>query len=362
MEGYYLDNTTLWLKQLTEAAGVSGFESRIKNLLLERLSGITEVTKDKLGSIIFKKRGSSDMPRIMLASHMDEIGFMVKHITKEGYLKFTTIGGWCEYVMPGQRVTVMASKGDVVGVISSKPPHVLTPEEQKEIVKKKDMYIDVGASDENEARQIFGIRPGDPIVPKSNFAVMGNEKYLMAKAWDDRIGCAVMDEVIRRLTLDNHPNTVFGVGTVQEEIGSRGAVTSANVIDPHLAFTVDVCVSGDTLGVTADYAVSHLGQGVVISIYDPSLIPYPKLRDFAIDIAEYEGIPYQLEFSERGGTDAGRIHMHGQGVPSLVISIPTRYIHSHNSIIHRDDYESAIRLLISIIKKLDYDKYEELIG
>lgn len=356
-----MDHTLEWLKQISETPGVSGFESPVKQLLIQRLSSSSEVLYDKLGSVIFKKDGSDKNLRIMIASHMDEIGFMVKFITKEGFLKFATLGGWWEQVMLGQRVTVQTAKGPIPGVIGSKPPHILTPEERKKMVPKKDMYIDIGANDDKEAKEVFGIRPGNAVVPYSSFTPMANEKYLLGKAWDNRIGCAIMADVIRGLGSEMHPNSVFGVGTVQEEVGLRGAKTSTAVIDPHIALAIDTCVSGDTPGVSNDQAASKLGKGVAISILDASLIPHTPLRDYVVDLAEQNHIPYQLEFTEGGGTDAGRIHLHNQGVPSLVISIPTRYIHSHNSIIHRDDYEAAVRLIITIAKKLDYAKYQELI-
>ncbi len=356
-----MDKAMEWLKQISEVSGVSGFERPVRQLLIDKLSNCSEITSDKLGSVIFKKQGSQQEPRIMIASHMDEIGFMVKFITKEGFLKFTTLGGWWEQVMLGQRVTVMTAKGNIPGVIGSKPPHILTPEERKKIVPKREMYIDVGASDEKEARDSFGIRPGDAVVPFSTFTVMANEKFLMGKAWDNRIGCAVMADVMQAMGNELHANTVYGVGTVQEEVGLRGAKTSAAVIDPHIAFAIDTCVAGDTPGVSNDQASSKLGKGVAISIYDSSLIPHTALRDYVISLAEQHHIPHQLEFTEGGGTDAGRIHLHAQGVPSLVLSIPTRYIHSHNSIIHRDDYEAAVRLLVTVAKNLDDTVYQGLI-
>lgn len=357
-----MDKTLERLKQICEAPGVPGFEGPVRKLLKERLGSFTEVTQDKLGSIIFSKIGSEQAPRIMLAGHMDEIGFMVKYITKQGYLKFTALGGWWEQVMLGQRVTILTAKGSIPGVIGSKPPHVLTPEERKKLVPKREMYIDVGAADEREAKEGFGIRPGDPVVPESAFTVMANEKFLMAKAWDNRVGCAIVADVLEALRSEMHPNAIYGVGTVQEEVGLRGAKTSAGVINPDIAFAIDTCVAGDTPGITSDQAASKLGKGVAIGIYDASHIPHTALRNFVINIAEENHIPHQLEFTEGGGTDAGRIHLHAQGVPSLVLSIPTRYIHSHNSIIHRDDYDAAVRLLITVIKKLDGNKYQELIS
>ena len=356
-----MDNTINWLKEISMAPGVSGFEQPVKELMIDKLCHITEVSYDKLGSVIFEKKGTGAEPRIMLASHMDEIGFMVKAITKEGYIKFTTLGGWWEQVMLGQRVTVLTSKGSIPGIVGSKPPHILTPEERKKVVPKREMFIDICAKDESEAKSRFGVRPGDPIVPYSQFTVMANDKFLMAKAWDNRVGCAIVAEVLEKLQNEMHANTVYGVGTVQEEVGLRGAQTSANVVNPDIAFAVDTCVAGDTPGVTEDKASSKLGKGVAIAIYDASMIPHTKLRNFVIDTAEKNNIPYQLEFTEGGGTDAGKIHIHSHGVPSLVISIPTRYIHSHNSIIHRDDYEAAIRLLVAVIKSLDENQYRELL-
>lgn len=355
-----MDKTLKWLKQIAEIPGVSGFEQRVKQLMVEKIKA-DDIIQDKLGSVIFTKQGRAQSPKIMLAGHMDEIGFMVKHITPEGFLKFTTIGGWWEQVMLGQRVTVLTAKGDIPGVIGSKPPHILTPEERKKVVPKKEMYIDIGAQDEKEAREVLGVRPGDAVVPYSEFTAMANPKFLMCKAWDNRIGCAIIADVLERLNKIEHPNTVYGVGTVQEEVGLRGAQTSANAINPDIAFAVDTCVAGDTPGVTADQATSKLGKGVAIAIYDASMIPHVALRDYVIDIAEQEKISYQLEFTEGGGTDAGKIHLHAVGVPSLVLSIPTRYIHSHNSIIHQDDYEAAVNLLLSVILRLNETKYKELI-
>lgn len=357
-----MDKTLVWLKKISEVPGVSGFEQRVKDVLLEKIGDYATVSYDKLGSIIFEKIGLHSGPKIMLASHMDEIGFMVKNITKEGFIKFVTLGGWWEQVMLGQRVTILAGKREIPGVIGSKPPHILTPEERKKIVQKREMFIDVGAADEEEVKVKLGIRPGDAIVPYSAFTIMANENLLMAKAWDNRIGCAVMAEVMEHLATALHSNVVYGVGTVQEEVGLRGAKTSASVVNPDIAFAIDTCVAGDTPGVSGDQASSKLGKGIGICIYDASMVPHTKLRDFVIEIAEQNKIPYQLQFTEGGGTDAGRIHLHSQGVPSLVLSIPTRYIHSHHSIIHRDDYHAAVALLLAIIKNLDANKYKELVN
>ena len=191
---------------------------------------------------------------------------------------------------------------------------------------------------------------------------MANPDLLVGKAWDDRVGCAIVTDVLQQLAKVKHPNTVCGVGTVQEEVGCRGAKTSADVIGPHVAFAVDTCIAGDTPGMSEDQASAKLGEGVAVCIYDASLIPHVKLRDFVLDTAKAEKIPFQLEFSEGGGTDGGRIHLHAQGVPSIVLSVPTRYIHSHHGIISRKDYQAAVQLLIALIRKLDAKKMQELLA
>ncbi|HIU64664.1 MAG TPA: M42 family metallopeptidase [Candidatus Avacidaminococcus intestinavium] len=349
-----------WLKRFSETCGVSGFESRIKTLLLERLDGQATVSYDKLGSVVFTAKGKAETPKVMLASHMDEIGFMVKHITKEGFLRFICLGGWWEQVMLGQRVIVHGKNGDLVGVIGSKPPHILTAEERSKVVQKKDMYIDIGAKDDEEARTL-GVFEGCPVTPYANFAAMGDGKTLLGKAWDNRIGCAVMADVMEEIATKKHPNTVYGVATVQEEVGLRGAQTSVNLLKPDIAFVIDTCVAGGTPGVADEIAPAKIGEGIAITIYDAGMIPNTALRDYAFATAKALDIPTQISVSEGGSTDGGRIHLHDAGVLTLTFSIPTRYIHSHQSIIHIDDYLNAVKLIVAMLEKLDSKKYEELL-
>ncbi len=350
-----------WLKRYSETNAVSGFEAPMKELMQERLEGKAEVSYDKLGSVVFTSAAAQEgAPKIMLASHMDEIGFMVKHITKEGFLKFVCLGGWWEQVMLSQRVTVHGSKGDLPGVIGSKPPHILTPEERTKVVQKRDMYIDIGARDEKEARKL-GVFEGCPATPYAEMVPMGDGKTLLGKAWDNRIGCAVMADVMDNISGKKHDNTVYGVATVQEEVGLRGAQTSVNLLKPDVAFVIDTCVAGGTPGVSDDVAPAKIGEGIAITIYDAGMIPNTALRDFAQKVAKDLKIPTQISISEGGATDGGRIHLHGDGVLTLTFSIPTRYIHSHQSVIHMDDYENAVALITAMIEKLDRKKYEELL-
>jgi endoglucanase len=235
---------------------------------------------------------------------------------------------------------IKTRRADVPGIIGSKPPH-------------HHMFIDVGASSESEARDVFGVRPGDPVIPVSPFVPLANPRLLLAKAWDCRVGCALFIDAIRALHSRPHPNTLYGVGTVQEEIGLRGATTSVDLVDPDVGFALEVGIAGDMPGVKETEVQEKLGRGPVIFIYDASMIPHLKLRDFAVDVAQRESIPFQFEALPGGGTDAGRIHVHKAGVPSLVLGVPCGYIHSHAGIISLDDYENTLKFLLAMIGRLD---------
>ncbi|RXT04748.1 M42 family metallopeptidase [Ammoniphilus sp. CFH 90114] len=354
------DKTLEMFKELTETPGAPGHEGPVREVMKKYIAPYAdEVYTDNLGSLIAKRTGNVEGPKVMVAGHLDEVAFMITMITDKGFLRFQPLGGWWEQVMLAQRVTILTRKGPIEGVIGSTPPHILSPEARRKPVDKKNMFIDIGASSREEAED-FGVRPGDTVVPICPFTVMKNEKLMMAKAWDNRIGCAIAIEVLRRLKEEEHPNVVFGVGTVQEEVGLRGAQTSVHAVGPDIAFAVDVGIAGDTPGIKKEDAQSRLGGGPQLLLFDASMIPHRGLRDFVIDTADELGIPYQFDTVAGGGTDAGRLHLHNKGVPSMVVSIATRYIHSHAAILHRDDFENAVKLLVEVIKRLDQAKLEEI--
>ncbi|MYL50315.1 M20/M25/M40 family metallo-hydrolase [Halobacillus litoralis] len=354
------DETLQMLKDLTDAKGVPGNEREARDVMKQYIAPYAdEVFTDNLGSLIAKKVGNKKGPSVMVAGHLDEVGFMVTRIDDNGYIYFQTVGGWWSQVMLAQRVTIMTRNGDLTGVIGSKPPHILPPEQRKKAVDIKDMFIDIGASSREEAME-FGVKPGDSVVPYFEFTQMKNEKMLLAKAWDNRIGCAIAIEVLKQLKGEKHPNIVYGVGTVQEEVGLRGARTSANVINPDIAFGVDVGIAGDTPGVSDKDASSKMGEGPQIILYDASMISHKGLRDFVTDTADAKEIPYQFDSLAGGGTDSGAIHLSHDGVPALSITIATRYIHSHAAMLHRDDFENAVRLIVEVIKGIDADKVQEI--
>lgn len=354
------------LKLLSEAFGPSGFEREVVHLVKKQIEGYVDgFMSDKLGSLVFFSRGSSERPRILLAGHVDEVGFIVSSIDKDtGYIAFNPLGGWFDQVLLSQRVVVRSRKGVYMGVIASKPPHLLTPEEANQVVKKENMYIDVGATSGREVEEM-GIRIGDPIVPWSPFVLLRDNKVALGKAFDDRVGVAIAMESIRRLreSDEKHPNALYGAATVQEEVGLRGATTVPHLIEPDLALILEVDIAGDVPGIKPREAPTKMGKGPSIVTFDASMIPNQALKEFVIDVAESCKIPYQLSAIAKGGTDAGRIHIHKVGCPSIVISVPTRHIHSHTSVLSIEDLENAIKLTVETVKRLDQravDRFTEL--
>lgn len=355
-----LDETLTMLKDLTDAKGIPGNEREPREVMKKYIEPYAdEITTDGLGSLIAKKTGKEGGPKVMVAGHLDEVGFMITQIDDKGFLRFQPVGGWWSQVMLAQRVTIVTSKGDVTGVIGSKPPHILSPEARKKPVDIKDMFIDIGASSREEANE-WGVRPGDMVVPYFEFTVMNNEKMLLAKAWDNRIGCAIAIDVLKQLKNEKHENVVYSVGNVQEEVGLRGAKTSAFTVKPDIGFAVDVGIAGDTPGITEKEAMSKMGKGPQILLYDASMVSHKGLRDFVTGVADELNIPYQFDLVPGGGTDAGSIHLAHEGVPSLAIGIATRYIHSHAAMLNRDDYENAVKLIVEVTKRLDEETVNKI--
>ncbi len=364
------DESKKLLERLCNSFGPSGFEREPIKLTRDYIEPYCdEIHFDKLGSLLFTKKGSSDKPVILLPGHIDEIGFVISGINDKGFLTFNTVGGWFDQVLLGQRVLVRTKAGEIQGVLAAKPPHLLHPDERSKIIEKSQMFIDIGCSNKKEA-EAMGIRIGDPVVPFSTFSTFqktafeikngkeeakGTVELAMGKAFDDRVGVFIATEVIRRLNEDqiDHPNTVIGAATIQEEVGARGARTTAWLAEPDVCITLEVDVAGDVPGVEPQQAQAVLGKGPAILMYDASMIPNQPLKEFVIEIAEKHNIPYQLSSIARGGTDAGAIHVTRIGCPSIVFGVPTRHIHSHVGLVCLDDIDSCILLVLETIKQLD---------
>jgi putative aminopeptidase FrvX len=349
------------LEKLSQLDGVPGCEQDVRAFIRERLEGVGEFETDNLGSLVCKKVGKSESPRIILPAHMDEIGFMVKDITDQGYLKFTALGGWLDQTMLGHVVSVKTRKGAHVGVIGCIPPHLMPRDERDKLIKRAKMFIDVGAPDKKYATEQMGIRIGDAIVPSEPFRVIGDGKHLLSKAWDNRIGCAVLIDVMQALRKTTHPNTVYGVGTTQEEVGTRGAETAADVVNPDFCIVLDVGLATDMPGIEGEVKV-EFGKGPIIYVMDAGTIGHRRFNDFVFDLADKKKMPYQLSVMEGGATDARSIGLHGRGVPSLLLGFPARYIHSHAGLVHTDDYDASVKLVLEIVKALSPEAAADLMA
>jgi putative aminopeptidase FrvX len=337
------------LEKLSNACGVAGREEEVRSLMKRFLKPyVDEVKEDKLGNIIGIRKGKKNAPKVMLAGHMDEIGLLVKTISKEGFLQFAKIGGIDDRILLAQNVIVYTDKGPLRGIIGSKPPHIQKEDERKKIFAYDELFIDIGAETVEEAKKM-GVKIGDPIEFDVRFAKIG-KGIVIGKAFDDRVGCAVVVEAMKRL--EKTECTVYAVGTVQEEVGCRGATTSAFGIYPDVGIALDVTIAGDVPGVKEVEAPIKMRKGPSLTVADYGLITHPKVLRLLIDAAEENKIPYQLEAGLPGGTDASRISLTREGVPSGTISIPTRYIHSPASLLSLDDTEKTTKLTVAAVEKM----------
>jgi len=335
------------LEKLSNACGVAGREEEVRGLMKELLKpNVDEIREDKLGNVIGVKKGKKDAPTVMLAAHMDEIGLMVKNITKEGFIQFAKIGGIDDRILVTQKVLVHTDKGPITGIIGSKPPHILKEEEKKKVIEADALFIDVGAKNKQDAQKM-GVRVGDAVSFDIKFTRVGKDS-VVGKAFDDRVGCAALIEIMRKLPKVDC--TVYAVGTIQEEVGLRGATIAAFQLYPDVGIALDVTVAGDVPGVKEVEAPAKIRAGPALTVADAGLITHPKVLRLFIDSAEENKIPYQLETGLGGTTDAAKIALTKEGVPSGVISIPTRYIHSPASLLSLKDVENAVKLAVATIK------------
>ncbi len=353
-----------------DAFGPSGFERDVAVLVKEYIEPFAdEILQDRTGSVIFKKGNKG--PKVMIAGHIDEIGFIVSGISEDGFLTFNQLGGWWDQVLLSQRVVIKVRDGTKIkGIICSKPPHILSPDERSKVVTKDNMFIDVGCKTKKGV-EALGIKLGDPIIPDAKFELIKRKQFkkenetgkyvdkevtlAVGKAFDDRLGAFIISEIFRKIKEEKIelPNQVFGVASVQEEVGLRGAQTSAHLIQPDVGFAIEVDISGDVPGVDKTKNPSSMSNGPSILVADGSMLPNPNLKHFVMDVAKDIGLDVQLSILFGGGTDAGVMHKTGSGCPSLVLGVPTRHIHSHYGILDIEDLEKCADLLLEILKRLD---------
>jgi len=336
------------LRKLSNAHGVSGSEGSVYSVIKKELKGyVDEIHEDPMGNLIAIKKGNRF--KVMLAAHMDEIGLMVKYIDEKGFIRFIALGGWYGPTLYNQRVILHAADGPVFGVIGGKPPHMMDEEERKKGVKIDDMFIDVGATNREEIEHL-GIDVGTPITIDREFRELANSR-VTGKAFDNRAGVAML---IKTLQTVKSPLTIYGVFTVQEEVGLKGARASAYTIEPDVAIATDVTIPGDHPGIEMKDAAIEMGKGPVITIVDSSgrgLIADRRVVKWLKDAADAHGITVQMEVGTGGTTDATAIHLTKGGIPSTTISPPTRYIHSPVEVLDMKDIEAGVELLVAALKK-----------
>lgn len=345
------------LKELTEAHSVPGHEDEVRAIFVDELGESGELSADGNGSVFCDCGGEG--PRVLVAGHMDEVGFMVHSITPDGFLRFVPLGGWWTHSLLSQRVEVRTRSGDkIIGVVASTPPHFLSPAQRQQVLPIEELFIDVGASSGDELVNDFGISLGDPVAPVSAFTPMSKEDCYLAKAFDNRVGMA--GAIQTGLVAGDTGNRLILGGTVQEEVGLRGSKSAANFIKPDAVVVLEGPPADDTPGFPRAECQGEIGGGVQIRMFDSSAIGNPRFAEFAIETAKREGIPHQVTVRRSGGTDAGSFHLANEGIPCVVLGVPARYIHSHNAIINLNDHLHMVELATALARQLDEKAVREL--
>ena len=333
------------LNKLSEARGVSGNEVEVRRIIRrEAKKHADEITMDALGNLIAVRHGTSDLPRLMVAAHMDEVGLMVSSIEKNGLLRFRKVGGIDDRVLPS--ATVRVGKDGVPGVIGAKPVHVQKPGERKKIITFDNMFIDIGAESKEQAEK--SVELGDYATFDTQFSKMGDDR-VKGKAFDDRAGCAQLLDLLAA----DHQVPLYAAFTVQEEIGLRGARVAAYRIDPDLALVLEGTTCADVPGAVEHGYSTTLGEGPALGLMDRTSIAHPGMLRELIRLAGEEDIPYQFRRSLAGGNDAGPIHLTRSGVPAATVSTPCRYIHSPVSMMKQSDYDDGLRLLKAFLHSIE---------
>lgn len=335
--------------ELSGAVGVSGFEDDVRSIIRDKAAAAAdEMRVDSLGNVMAVLNPGADFT-VMIEAHMDEIGFVVSHVGDQGLLRFALLGGWDPRVLPAHQVVIQTRTGNLAkGVIGMAPPHVQSAEDQKKVIPPEDLFIDVGVSSVEEARE-RGIDVGCPGVLTSTMENIGNG-CIMAKAADDRLGCSLLIELLGHFARNRPDFTLVATFAVSEEVGLRGATAAAYSVNPDLALVLEATV-GDTPGLPDHKQPSRLGRGAVVTIADNRIIVPSHLVSFLGRTAEKLNIDYQYKTPIYGGTDAGAIHLSRGGVPTAVISVPCRYIHSPSSLFKIQDYECVFKLALAFVEQ-----------
>ncbi|MEG2751875.1 MAG: M42 family metallopeptidase [Anaerorhabdus sp.] len=346
------------VQEMSEAHGISGCEKEVSRIMRKWMEPLVDaIDYDNLGSIIGVQKGEHNGPKVMIAGHLDEVGFMVREIDKQGFIKMLPVGGWWGHVLPSQTLYVTTQAGSRYhGVVGCSAPHGLSAEVKEKVIKPIDLFFDLGVESREEVIEM-GIQIGDMITPDTKFEVMNNPNILMGKAWDDRLCACVAIDVLKELKNDNHVSNVYAVGTMQEEVGLRGARSAANHIHPDVAIALDVTTSMDT---PMDKGTMKLGAGVVLSVMDAGIIGHKGLLHEIENICSDLNLDVNFDMMVAGGTDADNIHKAFDGIICMTLSIPTRYMHSHRLLIHRKDYVQTVQAIAEFCRRVDFPMLERL--
>lgn len=348
------DATMKLLKELTDANAPPGFEGPVRTILRREWQGLVkDVRTDGMGNLLGTLPGSAESPRVLLMAHMDEVGFMVRYIDPNGFVYFHPIGGYIDQSVLTQRLTIMTPKGPVVGYTGMKSTHIVPAEERNSMVQLADMFIDIGVKSREEAEKL-GVRPGLPIAYRTQFEILngGTNRYL-AKAWDDRVGCAIITQALQQLQTLPHPNLLQIAATVQEEIGSRGAAVIYNTFRPDIVINLEIGIASDfPLRTSPRMSQESLGRGPTVFVFQGDMIPNNKYVEWITQLAKAENIPIQYTAVTSYGQDGSALQRAGTGIPSVNIGVSTRYGHSQSGVIDRADYDATLKLVVKMIQRL----------
>lgn len=355
----YADETINLLQTLTNAPGVAGYETPIRNIVWPLWQkNLSSMKADNMGNLIGTLRGPMNSPTLLIMGHLDEVGFQIRSITKDGFVEVEPLGGVEDHTSFGQRWTIMTNRGPILGYSGVESGHLVprpgqTNKPDANLYSLRDMTIDVGARSQQEAMNRFGLRPGLPVSPATEFTVLnGTDRYL-AKGLDDRVGLAIITELLSNANSLQHPNQLLIAATVQEELGLRGAQVVAHTAKPDVVINLEACIAGDfPLHSAPSDAYPELGKGPCLYVRDQSMVPNAKLVDWVIAVAKENNLPYQFADGLNYGQD-GSVFQQTDGTPVINIGIPVRYAHQQSGVMQRSDYDATLKLVRAIIAKLD---------
>jgi endoglucanase len=353
------DSTKELLEKLANAPGPPGAEEPVRALMVPIMAPLATapIRYDGTGSVI-AQQGSAG-PRVMIDAHMDELGGMVRRVTPNGFLTMQMLGGWLDQALVDQRWIILGSKGPVHAITGIRDIHVLPAEDRSRVFPRDSLLLDVGAKDAAGAAAL-GLEPGDPVVPDSPFTDMNGTGNYLAKAWDDRVGCAALLEAMKRTAKMPHQNQLFFVATTQEEIGLRGAKAAAQLVKPDIGIAIEGGIAGDTYAGHPEETQGRLGAGPGLFLYDSSALANRKFVKLVKETAEANHIPLQLDLVQGYGDDSAEIQESNGGVPTINLVAPIRYTHAHNGILNRRDFDELVDLITDLLMKLDQNTVDQI--